>query len=72
MLALKNIVAELDNVDTLIFDEIDTGISGVIAKVVAEKLYDIARNRQVIAITHLPQLASMGDTNFLIEKKVIG
>lgn len=71
MLALKNVIAELDNIDTLIFDEIDTGISGVIAKVVACKLYDIARSRQVIAITHLPQLSSMADINFLIEKNVI-
>lgn len=72
MLAVKNVIAETDDVDTLIFDEIDTGISGVIAKVVAEKLYDIARSRQVIAITHLPQLCSMGDINYLIEKKVVG
>lgn len=72
MLAVKNVIAETDDVDTLIFDEIDTGISGVIAKVVAEKLYDIARSRQVIAITHLPQLCSMGDVNYLIEKKVVG
>lgn len=71
MLALKNIIAEVDRIDTLIFDEIDTGISGVIAKVVAKKLYDIARIRQVIAITHLPQLASMADHNYLIEKRVV-
>ena len=72
MLAIKNVVAEIDNIDTLIFDEIDTGISGVIAQVVAEKLYNIAKDRQVIAITHLPQLASMADVNYLIEKKVVG
>lgn len=72
MLALKNVIAEIDNVDTLIFDEIDTGISGVIARVVAEKMYDIATNRQVIAITHLPQLGSMADVNYLIEKRVVG
>ncbi len=71
MLALKNVIAEIDNVDTLIFDEIDTGISGVIARVVAEKLYNIATSRQVIAITHLPQLGSMADVNYLIEKRVI-
>jgi DNA repair protein RecN (Recombination protein N) len=70
MLALKNVIAEIDEIDTLIFDEIDTGISGAIAKVVAMKLNDIANNRQVIAITHLPQLASMADVNYLIEKKV--
>lgn len=72
MLAIKNVIAETDDVDTLIFDEIDTGISGVIAKVVAQKLYDISKTRQVIAITHLPQLASMGDVNYLIEKNVVG
>ncbi len=71
MLALKNIIAEVDGIDTLIFDEIDTGISGVIAKVVAMKLFDIAKSRQVIAITHLPQLASMADYNYLIEKQVV-
>lgn len=71
MLALKNIISEVDKIGTLIFDEIDTGISGVIAKVVAKKLYDIAKLRQVIAITHLPQLASMADYNYLIEKKVV-
>lgn len=71
MLALKNIIAEVDDIDTLIFDEIDTGISGVIAKVVATKLYGIAVSRQVIAITHLPQLASMADANYLIEKRVV-
>lgn len=72
MLAIKNVIAEIDRVDSLIFDEIDTGISGSIAKIVAQKLYNISTRRQVIAITHLPQLASMGDTNFLIEKKVVG
>ena len=71
MLALKNIISEVDGIGTLIFDEIDTGISGSIAKVVACKLFDIARNRQVIAITHLPQLASMADVNYLIEKRVV-
>ncbi|MDD3946387.1 MAG: DNA repair protein RecN [Clostridia bacterium] len=72
MLGLKNITAELENIDTLVFDEIDTGISGRIAKVVACKLYNIARTRQVLAVTHLPQLASMADTHYLISKKVIG
>lgn len=70
MLALKNVIAEIDEIDTLIFDEIDTGISGAIAKVVAMKLNDIANKRQVVAITHLPQLASMADVNYLIEKSV--
>ncbi len=68
MLGLKNITAELEGVDTLVFDEIDTGISGAVAKVVACKLYDVARERQVLAVTHLPQLASMADCHYLIEK----
>lgn len=71
MLALKNVIAEIDDIDTLVFDEIDTGISGKIAKEVAQKLYNIAKTRQVIAITHLPQLAAMADNHFLISKKVI-
>ncbi len=68
MLGLKNIIADIDGIDTLIFDEIDTGISGNIAKVVGEKLYSIGSKRQVIAVTHLAQIASMADTHFLIEK----
>ena len=56
----------------MVFDEIDSGISGKIASEVAKKLYNIAKNRQVIAVTHLPQLAAMADYNFLIEKQEIG
>lgn len=72
MLALKNVIAEIDDIDTLVFDEIDSGISGKIAKEVAKKLYNIARSRQVIAITHLPQLAAMADSHFLITKQING
>ncbi len=68
MLGLKNITAELEGIDTLVFDEIDTGISGLIAKVVAEKLSGVSKDRQVLAVTHLPQLAAIGDHNFLITK----
>ncbi len=68
MLALKNIVANLDGIGTMVFDEIDTGISGHIAAVVAEKLCNISRKRQVIAVTHQPALAAMSDNHFLIEK----
>lgn len=68
MLGLKSITAELEGIDTLVFDEIDTGISGAIAKVVAHKLYRIADTRQVLAVTHLPQLASMADNHYLIRK----
>lgn len=68
MLAFKNILADTDQVSTLIFDEIDAGISGQMAHIVAEKLSRIARGRQVICVTHLPQIAAMADSNYLIEK----
>ena len=70
MLALKNIVAGLDGIGTMVFDEIDTGISGHISAVVAEKMCNISRDRQVIAITHMPSLAAMADSHFLIQKFV--
>lgn len=69
MLALKNIAADKGGIPTMIFDEIDTGISGRIAQVVAEKLQSISRGRQVICVTHLPQIASMADKHFLVEKQ---
>ncbi len=68
MLALKTVLADTDDIPTLIFDEIDTGISGRTAEKVAEKLSVLARSRQVIAITHLPQIAAMADHHFVIEK----
>lgn len=71
MLALKVIFAKLDGIGTLVFDEIDTGISGVIAYEVAKKLYAISKSAQVIAVTHLPQLAAAADQNYLIEKSVV-
>ncbi|MDR3293798.1 MAG: DNA repair protein RecN [Clostridiales bacterium] len=69
MLALKSIISDADNIDTMIFDEIDTGISGKVAEVVAQKLSLIAQKRQVLAVTHLPQLASYADRHFLISKR---
>ena len=69
MLAMKSVFAEKDPVPTLVFDEIDTGISGVAAQRVAEKIAAISRGTQVICVTHLPQLAAMGDVNFCIEKE---
>ena len=69
MLAMKNVFAETDPVPTLVFDEIDTGISGIAAQRVAEKIAAISRKTQVICVTHLPQLAAMGDVNFRIEKE---
>lgn len=68
MLAIKSILADEDQIETLIFDEIDTGISGRTAQKVSERLAKMGRNRQVIAITHLPQIAAMADTHYLIEK----
>lgn len=68
MLALKNILAGVDGIGTMVFDEIDTGISGTISAVVSEKLCNISRARQVIAVTHMPSLAAMADSHFLIEK----
>ncbi len=72
MLGIKTVLSENDTVDTMIFDEIDSGISGRTAQAVSEKLCDVARRHQVICITHLPQIASMADTHFLIEKTVEG
>lgn len=71
MLALKSVLAENDEIDTLIFDEIDTGISGRTAQMVSQKLHMIAQKHQVICITHLPQIAAMADAHFYIEKNVI-
>ncbi|MBT7121957.1 MAG: DNA repair protein RecN, partial [Clostridia bacterium] len=68
MLALKNIAANEGGIPTMIFDEIDVGISGRMAQVVARKLQNIANARQVVCVTHLPQIASMADTHFLILK----
>ena len=68
MLAMKNVLAEQDRVSTLVFDEVDTGVSGRAAQKVAEKLRSVARNKQVLCVTHLPQIAALGDTHMLIAK----
>ena len=70
MLAIKTLLADKDQTETLIFDEIDTGISGRTAQKVAEKMKVIGENHQVLCITHLPQIASQADGHFLIEKNV--
>ena len=70
MLSLKAMIAGAVKVPTIIFDEIDTGISGRMAQVVAEKMALIARKRQVICVTHLPQIAAMAAHQFLVEKRV--
>lgn len=69
MLAFKSILAEIDKIPTIIFDEIDTGISGRTAQVVGEKIANIAFSRQVICITHLPQIAALADSHYLIHKR---
>lgn len=68
MLALKNVLAENDEVPTLIFDEVDSGVSGRAAQKVAEKLASVAEKKQVLCVTHLPQIAALADTHFSIEK----
>ena len=72
MLAIKTVLAEKDQIETLIFDEIDVGISGRTAQKVSEKMAVIGRNHQVICITHLAQIAAMADAHFCIEKNVSG
>ena len=72
MLAMKAVLAENDSIGTLIFDEIDAGISGRTAQMVSEKMNVIGKRHQVICITHLPQIAAMADVHFLIEKAVFG
>ena len=69
MLAIKNVLASADKIPTMIFDEIDTGISGRAAQKVGIKLYETARKRQVLCVTHLAQIAAMGDRHLLIEKQ---
>lgn len=70
MLAFKTVFADRDGTDTLVFDEIDTGISGMTAWKVSEKLGKLSRDHQILCITHLPQIAAMADTHFLIEKGI--
>ena len=68
MLAMKNVLSEEDQVGTMVFDEVDTGVSGRAAQKVAEKMARISRKKQVLCVTHLPQLAAMADTHFSVEK----
>ncbi|WP_458862021.1 DNA repair protein RecN [Acidaminobacterium chupaoyuni] len=72
MLAIKSILAQSDPIDTLIFDEIDTGVSGHAANRVGEKLFMLALHKQVLCVTHLPQIAALGEHQYLIEKQVSG
>ncbi|MBR5480040.1 MAG: DNA repair protein RecN [Clostridia bacterium] len=72
MLALKNVLAENDKVQTLIFDEVDAGVSGRAAQKVAEKLAKLSGKKQILCVTHLPQMSAMADTHFKIEKEEVG
>lgn len=67
MLAMKNVLAAEDSVGTMIFDEVDAGVSGRAAQKVAYKLWTVAKGRQVLCVTHLPQIAAMADTEFTVE-----
>ena len=69
MLAFKTVIGDYDDIPTMVFDEIDSGISGATASVVGKKLMELAEKHQIISITHLPQIAACGDHNFRIEKK---
>jgi DNA repair protein RecN (Recombination protein N) len=71
MLALKTILADADATPTLIFDEIDSGISGHSGLVVGEKLWQLTRNHQVICVTHLPQIAAFADTHYNVNKQIL-
>ena len=72
MLAMKNVLAENDDVGTMVFDEIDTGVSGIAAQRVGEKLWELGVKRQVLCVTHLPQIAAMADNHFVVEKDSTG
>jgi DNA repair protein RecN (Recombination protein N) len=72
MLAIKHVIAEVDNIPTLAFDEVDAGIGGKTGEKVAKKLLEISRYRQVICITHLPQIASLPAEHFVVNKEVKG
>jgi DNA repair protein RecN (Recombination protein N) len=69
VLALRKVLAGADSAGTLIFDEVDSGIGGAVAEVVGEKLRDVARGRQVLCITHLPQIASFAERHYLVTKE---
>lgn len=70
MLAIKRVLADVDEIETLVFDEIDTGISGVAASKVAEKMKEISKTHQIICVTHLATIAAKGDSNYYINKEV--
>ena len=72
MLGFKKVLSDRDKIATLVFDEIDTGISGVTAQIVGEKLAEISKNHQLLVISHLPQISVLSDTHFIISKETVG
>ncbi|MGY3766522.1 DNA repair protein RecN [Vagococcus vulneris] len=72
MLALKTIFSQSQSITSIIFDEVDTGVSGRVAQAIAEKIHQVGKNSQVLCITHLPQVAAVADMQYFIEKKVVG
>ena len=72
MLGFKKVLSDRDKISTLIFDEIDSGISGITAQIVGEKLVEISKNHQLIVISHLPQISSLSDTHYITVKEVVG
>lgn len=72
MLALKTIFSKTQGVTSIIFDEVDTGVSGRVAQAIAEKISQISQNSQVLCITHLPQVAAISEHHYFISKEVIG
>lgn len=72
MLAFKSIISNYDEIETLIFDEIDTGVSGFTANIVGKKIKELSKKRQIIAISHLPQIVALGDSHFKIYKEEVG
>lgn len=72
MLGFKKVLSDRDKIATLVFDEIDTGISGITAQIVGEKLAEISKNHQLLVISHLPQISVLSDTHFIISKETVG
>jgi len=70
MLAIKTILSRTASVETIVFDEVDSGVSGATAEVVGEKISSLAAYHQIVCITHLPQIACQGETHFLVKKKI--
>jgi DNA repair protein RecN (Recombination protein N) len=70
MLAIKTILSRTASVETIVFDEVDSGVSGATAEVVGEKIFSLAGYHQIVCITHLPQIACQGETHFLVSKEI--